>query len=111
MTRDQARLALIALVHDGIDVARLSEQAKREIRAAFTAILEAAALTDQLTAETERLRKQIDDCALCDQAEIERLLAFKKILEEEIERLHKTYSVEIDRLRTKLVDLGGYDVP
>ena len=46
MTEEQARTILIALVHDGMDVRKLTETAKREIREAFTAVLAATRVSD-----------------------------------------------------------------
>ena len=36
-------------------------------------------------------------------AEVERLKAMRKILEEEVERLHQTYAAEIDRLKSGIL--------
>lgn len=46
ITEDQARTILIALVHDGMDVRKLTETAKRQIREAFTAVLIATRVSD-----------------------------------------------------------------
>lgn len=42
MSRADARTILAALVHDGIDPARLTPQARDEIRAAFDVVLRLA---------------------------------------------------------------------
>ena len=39
MTRAQARLILVALVHDGMDVGKLTAKAKQEIRDAVDVVL------------------------------------------------------------------------
>ena len=46
MTKEQAKLILIALFHDGIDVEKLTKKAKREMREAVDAVLDATRVSD-----------------------------------------------------------------
>jgi hypothetical protein len=39
MTEEQARIIFAALVHDGMDVGKLTETAKQQIREAFLVVL------------------------------------------------------------------------
>jgi len=45
MTKEQARIILCALVHDGLDVGKLTKTAKSEIREAVDAVLDAVDAT------------------------------------------------------------------
>ncbi len=65
-------------------------------------------MTKPLTDIVERLRERANMvtpwACCCGEAadEIERLQAFKKILEEEVERLHKNYAAEMERLDAEI---------